>query len=164
MKRVARRQLWLLLAVIALVAAAWWQVRSDRQAAPGTLLPLKPEQITHVAVESGTAPAEHYVKRGAHWWRIEQTNAERADDRRLDELTRIAAAPVQSWQPAGHFEADKIGLSPPQATLRLDGETLRFGGATAIGRNVYVQAGERIGIVSLRYMPRSAQSQTIQAE
>jgi len=164
MKRGARRQLWLGLAVAALLAAAWWQVRSDQQAAPGTLLPLQPGQITHIAVESAKAPAEHYVKRGAHWWRIDQATAERADDRRLEELARIAAAPVQSWQPASHFEPSKIGLSPPQATLRLDGETLRFGGPTAIGRNVYVQAGERIGIVSLRYMPRSAQSQTIQAQ
>ena len=164
MKRAARRQGWLLLAVIVLLAAAWWQLRSDQASTPGTLLPLKPEKITRVTLQMGNAASEHYVKRGEHWWLVDQATSTRTDDRRLEELVRIAAAPVQSWQVASSYDLAKIGLSPPQAKLELDDETLRFGGMTAIGRNVYVQAGERVGIVSLRYMPRSAQSTSIQAQ
>jgi hypothetical protein len=163
MKRAVRRQLWLLMAVVVLLLAAWWQIRADRASAPGTLLPISPDKITRVTLDAGNASAEHYVKRGEHWYADEPTSM-RADDKRLAELVRIVAAPVQSWQPANNYDLAKIGLAPPQAKLQLDGETLRFGAMTAIGQNVYVQVGERVGIVSLRYMPRSAQSTSIQAQ
>jgi hypothetical protein len=164
MKRSVRQQLWLLVAVISLLAAAWWQIRSDRLSAPGTLLLTKPEAITRVDLQVGQAPAEHYLKRDGHWWHLDPTASTRADDLRLGELVRIAAAPVQSWAPASSYDAAKIGLDPPQAKLNLDGQTLLFGGMTAIGQNGYVQVDDRVGIVSLRYMPRSAQSQTLRAE
>ncbi|RUL73650.1 hypothetical protein [Dyella choica] len=164
MKRAWRRQWWLLGAVTALLIAAWWQIHSDQASAPGTLLPLAPDRITRVTLQTGSAPAEQYVKRGEHWWLDGQATPTRADDKRLTGLLGIAAAPVQSWQPASGYDLAKIGLAPPQARLELDDETLRFGAMTAIGHNVYVQAGERVGIVSLRYMPRSAQSASIQAE
>jgi hypothetical protein len=164
MKRAARRQLGLLAAVIVLVAAAWWQLRSDQLAAPGTLLAIKPDAITRVDLQVGNAPAEHYAKRDGHWWRVDGSASNRADDLRLGELIRVAAAPVQNWESVNSYDPAKIGLSPPQATLDLDGQSVQFGGMTAIGQNAYVQVGDRIGIVSLRYMPRSAQSQNIKAE
>lgn len=163
MKRAMRRQLWFVAAVLVLLAAAWWQLHSDRISAPGTLLSLDPDAITRVDLHVGNT-AEHYVKRDGHWWRTDQNMSARADDLRLGELVRIAAAPVQDWQPVDSYDPAKIGLSPPQATLDLDGQTLRFGGMTAIGQRGYVQVGQRVGTVSLRYMPRSAQSQTIKAE
>ena len=164
MKRAARRQLWLLAAVIVLLAAAWWQLHSDRLAAPGSLLSIEPDAITRVDLQVGNTAAEHYVKRDGHWWRVDANATARADDLRLGDLVRVAAAPVQSWDRADSYDPGKIGLTPPQITLGLDGQTLRFGSMTAIGQNAYVQVGERVGIVSLRYMPRSAQSQNIKAE
>jgi hypothetical protein len=164
MKRAVRRQLWLLVAVAVLLVAAWWQIRSDRLAAPGSLLSLNPDAITQVDLQIGNAPAEHYVKRDEHWWRVDTANTVRADDMRLSELVRIAAAPVYSWEPLNSYDPAKIGLASPQARLVLNGQTLLFGGMTAIGQNGYVQVGDRVGIVSLRYMPRSAQSQNIKAE
>jgi hypothetical protein len=164
MKRAVRRQLWLLAAVAALLAAAWWQIRSDRLSAPGSLLSLNPDAITQVDLQIGNAPAEHYVKRDGHWWRTDTANTVRADDMRLSELVRIAAAPVYSWEPLSSYDPAKIGLASPQARLALNGQTLLFGGMTAIGQNGYVQVGDHVGIVSLRYMPRSAQSQNIKAE
>ena len=164
MKRAMRRQLWLLLAVLVLLAAVAWQIQRDRASAPGTLLPLSPEQITRVDLQMGRAPTEHYQKRGEQWWQLDQATPTRVDDQHVGELLRIAAAPVQSWQAADSYDLAKIGLAPPQATLGLNGQTLRFGAMTAIGRNVYVQAGERVGIVSLRYMPRSAQSASLRPQ
>jgi hypothetical protein len=164
MKRATHRQLWLVAAVVVLLAAAGWQIRSDHLAASGTLLSIQPEAISRVDLQIGQTPAEHYVKRDEHWWRVDSTSSTRADDMRLGELIRIAAAPVQGWEPASSYDAAKIGLAPAQARLDLDGQTLLFGGMTAIGQNAYVQVGERVGIVSLRYMPRSAQSQTLRAE
>jgi hypothetical protein len=163
MKRATRRLGWFVVAVMLLFAAAWWQLRNDRMSAPGTLLSIDPDSITHVDLQIGQT-VEHYIKRSGHWWRIDQTTLTRADDLRLGELIRIASAPVQNWQSVDSYDSAKIGLSPPQATLELDGQTLLFGGMTAIGQNCYVQAGQRVGIVSLRYMPRSAQSASIKAQ
>lgn len=160
MKRAARRQLWFLAAVLMLLIVAWWQLRSDRLSAPGTLLSLDPDAITRVDLRIGDV-VEHYVKRDKHWWRTNQGAISRADDLRLGELVRIAAAPVQDWRSAESYDVSKIGLSPPQAKLDLDGQTLLFGGMTAIGQRGYVQVGERVGTISLRYMPRSAQSETL---
>jgi hypothetical protein len=163
MTRSTRRLIGFALAVVVLGAAAWWQVRSDQQSAPGTLTSLKPDSITRVNLEVGKAATEHYIKRDNHWWRVDQAEPERADDLRLGELINIAAAPVQSWQPATTYDLAKIGLSPPQAKLELDGQTILFGGMTAIGQGAYASVGDRVGIVSLRYMPRSAQSSNIKA-
>lgn len=163
MKRATRRQLWFAAAVLVLLAAAWWQLRGDRMSAPGTLLSIDPDSITRVDLQIGHI-SEHYIKRSSHWWRTDQATLTRADDLRLGELTRIAAAPVQSWQAVDSYDPAKVGLSPPQAKLDLDGQTLLFGGMTAIGQNCYVQAGQRVSIVSLRYMPRSAQNASIRAQ
>lgn len=163
MKRSTRRLIGFAVAVVVLAAAAWWQVRSDQQLAPGTLTSLKPDSITRVNLEVGKAATEHYIKRDNHWWRVDQAEPERADDLRLGELVNIAAAPVQSWQPATAYDFSKIGLSPPQARLEVDGQTILFGGMTAIGQGAYVNINDRVGIISLRYMPRSAQSSNIKA-
>jgi hypothetical protein len=163
MKRSTRRMLGLTLIVAALAVAAWWQVRNDQESAPGVLTSLKPDAITRVNLEIGNTATEHYVKRDHHWWRVDQAEPERADDLRLGELVNIAAAPVENWQPASTYNFAKIGLAPPQARLELDGQTILFGGMTAIGQNAYVHVGDRVGIVSLRYMPRSAQSSNIKA-
>jgi hypothetical protein len=163
MKRRVRRQLGFAAAVLVLLAAAWWQLRSDRASAPDTLLAIDPNAITRVDLKIGNV-SEHYLKRDGHWWRTDQSKLARADDLRLGELTRIAAAPVRNWQPADSYDPAKIGLSPGQASLDLDGHALIFGGMTAIGQGCYVQAGQQVAIVSLRYMPRSAQSATIEAQ
>lgn len=162
MKRAVRRQLGFVAIVAVVLAAAWWQLRSDRASAPGTLLAIDPAAITRVDLTIGNA-SEHYLKRDGRWWRTDQSKLMRADDLRLGELTRIAAAPVQQWQAADSYDPAKIGLSPGQATLDLDGHALIFGAMTAIGQSCYVQAGQQVAIVSLRYMPRSAQSASIKA-
>ena len=163
MKRAVRRQLAFAAVVLALLAAAWWQLRSDRAAAPDTLLAIDPAAITRVDLRIGNA-SEHYLKRDGHWWRTDQSKLLRADDLRLGELTRIAAAPVQNWRSADSYDPAKIGLNPAKATLDLDGHALIFGSMTAIGQACYVRAGQQVAIVSLRYMPRSAQSASIKAE
>ncbi len=153
MKRSARSRLLLLLGVAALTALALWQWQRDARAVPGALLALDPAAITQVTLQLGDAPAAHYAKRDGHWWRAD---GQRADDRYLATLTDAAAAPVLQWRAASDFDAAKIGLDPPQAVLTLDGQRLVFGAMSATGPQCYVGMGERVALVSLRFMPREA--------
>ncbi|KZC19421.1 MULTISPECIES: hypothetical protein [Rhodanobacter] len=159
MKRAARQRLWLLLAVLALLLLAGWQWQRDARHAKGNLTTLDPAAVTYVALALPGAPAERYEKRDGHWWRIDGTPT-RAVDARLNDLADTAAAPVLSWRPASDFETAKIGLAPPHAVLTLDGQTLEFGEASVTGPQHYVRVGQRIALVSSRYVPRSPATAT----
>lgn len=159
MKQAARNRLLLLLGVAVLLALALWQWRRDARTAPGTLLALDPTAIVQVTLQLGNASATHYAKRGGHWWR---DDGQRADDRYLDTLTAAAAAPVLQWRNGTDFDAAKIGLAPPQAVLSLDGQRLAFGAMSATGPQCYVQAGGRVALVSLRYMPQAPQQEHVE--
>ncbi|MEO8810132.1 MAG: hypothetical protein ABI386_07800 [Rhodanobacter sp.] len=153
MTRASRQRLGLLVIVLVLLGLAAWQWRFDANRAPGSVLALAPEQITHVALSLGNAPAMHYAKRDGHWWQVDGAPA-RADDGRLAELAETAAAPVLSWRAASDFNPAKIGLAPAQAILTLDGQTLEFGETAATGAQRYVRVGQRIALVPARYSPR----------
>lgn len=162
MRRADRQRLSLLIVVAALVAVALWQWRRDAAAAPGTLLSLDPDSITHVTLTLQGHPTEHYVSRDGRWWCVDG-EPRRADDGRLGELTRIAAAPVAGWRPAGDFEPARIGLTPPAAVLVLDGHRLEFGATSATGPLNYVRVGDGVALVSVRDMPRPSRADTIKA-
>ena len=154
MKRAARQRLTLLLAVAALLLLAGWQLRRDARSATGNLTALDPASIVRVTLSLPGAATLHYEKRAGHWWRTDGTPA-RAIDSRLDDLTAIAAAPVLSWRPAADFDPARIGLAPPQAVLTLNDETLAFGETSVTGPQHYVRVGQRIALVSSRFMPSS---------
>jgi hypothetical protein len=44
--------------------------------------------------------------------------------------------------------------------LELDGQTLEFGESSVTGPQHYVRVGQRVALVSMRYMPRSPALQT----
>lgn len=159
MKRATRRRLLLLFVVAVLLALAAWQLRRDAQADPGTLLTLDPASISHINLTLPGAATLHYEKRDGHWWRTDGTPA-RAIDGRLNELAGTAAAHVLNWRQASDFDPVKIGLAPPQAVLELDGQTLEFGESSVTGPQHYVRVGQRVALVSMRYMPRSPALQT----
>lgn len=154
MKRSARRRLLLVLAVMALLLLAGWQLQRDAASENGNLTALEPTSIQHITLTLPGSPALHYEKRDGHWWRIDGTPV-RAIDTRLGNLADIATAPVQEWRPASDFDPHKIGLAPPRAVLKLDGTVLSFGELSVTGPQHYVRVGDRVALVSARYMPRS---------
>jgi len=159
MKRSVRQRLILLLAVLALLVLTGRQLQRDARHATGLLTSLDPAGITHIGVTLPGLPAMHYEKRDGHWWRTDGTPA-RANDARLSDLADTAAAHVLSWRPAGDFDPAKIGLAPPKAVLDLDGQTLEFGEVSVTGPQHYVRVGQRVALVSSRYMPRSPATPT----
>lgn len=159
MKRALRQRVVLLLAVIALLGLAGWQLQRDARNRTAPLTSLDPASITHIALSLPGAPPLHYEKRDGHWWRTDGTPA-RVDDARLSDLTDTAAAHVLSWRPASDFDLAKIGLAPPRAVLDLDGQSLEFGELSVTGPQHYVRVGQQIALVSARYMPRSPATRT----
>lgn len=159
MKRATRQRLILLLAVLALLVLAGWQLQRDARNETGPLTAIDPASVTHITLTLPGAPAMHYEKRDDHWWRTDGTPA-RANDARLSDLADAAAAHVLNWRPASDFDPAKIGLAPPKAVLDLDGQTLEFGESSVTGPQHYVRVGQRIALVSERYMPRSPATQT----
>ncbi len=161
MKRAARQR-WLLLAAVAmLLGLALWQWQYDASRANGELTTLDPSVISHISLALPGAATLHYEKRGdGHWWRTDGTARRVADDDRLRDLADIAAARALSWRPLADFEPAKIGLAPPHAVLTLDGQTLAFGINAVTGPQRYVRVGERVALVSARYMPRSPEIRT----
>lgn len=153
MRRQARQR-WIALGVaLVLLALAAAQFLHDQRQAPGTLLALDPDTIARVTLTLPGQPPESYRRRDGHWW---QADGHRGDDGRLQELTGIAQAPVVGWRPASDFDATKIGLAPPLAQLKLDGQVLDFGTTAVTGPLRYVRVGSRIALVPLRYAPRPA--------
>lgn len=161
MRRSVRRRVVLVLVVLALLALAGWQWQQQGRESNGTLLTLAPESIQQVALRIGKAPAQHYEKRNNLWWRIDGAPV-RADDGRLNELTQTAAAAVLRWRPAGDFEPGRIGLSPPSASLTLDGHVLDFGETSVTGPQCYVRVDGRIALVSLRFTPRPVTAKALE--
>ena len=153
MRRSVRRRLALVLATLGLLALAAWQRQQQTLESPGTLLALQPESIRQITLRIGAAPAQHFAKRDGQWWRIDGT-AVRADDGRLNELTQTAAAAVLRWRPASDFDPARIGLSPPSASVTLDGHVLDFGETSVTGPQCYVRVDGRVALISLRYTPR----------
>ncbi len=159
MRRSARQRLSLLLAALALLLLAGWQWQRDARNATGKLTALDAAAISRIALTLPGAPTLHYEKRDGHWWRVDGTPV-RAIDARLGDLADTAAAHVLSWRPASDFEPAKIGLAPPRAVLVLDGQALEFGESSVTGPQHYVRVGQRVALVSSRYVPRSPATAT----
>lgn len=160
MRRASQQRLGLITVVAVLLAAALWQWQHDRALAPGTLLNIEPGAVTTISLRIGQTPAEHYRKRGEHWWRVDG-EPRLADDGRLDELAQTAAAPVLSWRAAGDFDPARIGMRPPASVLTLDGHALTFGETSTTGPQRYVLADERVALVSQAFTPRPPRDRAI---
>ena len=156
MRRATRQRLLLIGIVALLVVLAGWQWRYDRASADDTLTALAPAAITRVALALPGQPAERYHRADGRWL---DAAGQAADDGRLDELTAIAAAPVDGWRPLSDFEPARIGLDAPAAILQLDDLTLRFGATAATGPLRYVEVDGRVALVSARYTPRPGRRQ-----
>lgn len=163
MRRSTRRRLTFLLVVLTLLVLAGWQLQRDAGNDHQVLTTLDPASIRRITLTLPNAPPMHYQKRDGHWWRIDEAPA-RADDARLGDLADIAGAPVLQWRAASDFDPAKIGLAPPRALLQLNGQTITFGEASVTGPQHYVRVGQRVALVSARYMPRSPSTKTTELQ
>ncbi|HEU0277641.1 MAG TPA: hypothetical protein VFQ95_07470 [Rhodanobacteraceae bacterium] len=154
MKRADRELGVLALAAAALVAAVLWTGRIEYLRDPPALTTLDPAAITHVEITIPPLARQAFERRRDGWWRIRPSLA-RADGARIAQLAKLAATPVARWLPAS-ASSTALGLSPPSATLTLDGKRLAYGGLSAIGELRYVAIGTHIALVPRQYSPEVA--------
>ena len=152
MRRVLRNRLLLLCAVIALVAIVLWLGLRDERRASLALTDLDPDSVMHIELTIAQGAPQVFEKRDGHWWRTAPTRM-RGNDERVQRLANLAATPVARWARGDEFDPAKIGLTPPAATLVLNGVRLRYGALSALDELRYVQVGDRVALVQRQYSP-----------
>lgn len=146
------RRLLAILALFALIGAVAWQWHADEtEAAAHRLTSLDPAAVSRIEVRLKGWPEQRFERREGRW----TGDAAHVDEGRADELAALADTPVAEWRPASAFDAAKIGLAPPLATLVLDDVRVDFGEMTALGKRRYVRVGDRVAIVPAQALPRA---------
>ncbi len=153
MKRATRNLSLLAVVAAALVAAVLWLGRRDYVRDPPALTALDPAAVTRVELDIPPAVPQVFEKRADGWWRVEPGEM-RASDARLQRLANLAATPVARWLAASAVDAAGAGLTPPSATLVLDGVRLRYGGLSALDELRYVRVGDKVALVPRQYSPQ----------
>jgi hypothetical protein len=154
-----RRSWWSLALLAALVAAlSAWIYLKPPPAGPAEhpLTSLQPSAVTSILVERpGEAPVRAEKKGDA--WFVTAPFPARGDANRIQQLLEIARAKSAHRYPA--VDLARFELDEPQARVTLSGQRFSFGVVSPITREQYVQAGEWVHVLPLRYgaaLPASA--------
>ena len=150
MRRHSRMNLFLLVMVVLLGAAAFAELRRERAIARDPLTMIDPTMIRSLAVSCQGCTARRYEKTGGHWF-LREPESKPANDEAVARLAAIVQAPVRYRRPASEVDPTKLGLDPPIATLEVDGAVLKFGTTDAIRNDRYVEFGGTIALVPDRF-------------
>ncbi len=145
----------LALALGALAALAVLRPGLAPPPAPPPLTALEAKGIQRIELER---PREDMVvlERTGEDWRLTAPFSARASRFRIENLLRIAAA-ASEWQaPAAGEDLARYGLNRPQATLRLDGEELRFGALHPLKSQQYVLVRDTVHLVAASHFHSAA--------
>ena len=145
---------WLLnLALLLLVAAlgtfAWYRGQQQARDPRAPLTTLAPADVTRVSIERGTQ-APITLERTASGWRMTAPLKARANGFAVDNLLRLATAPIETTLTAP-LEAARYGLAPPAATVRLNDSAIEFGQMHPMKDWHYVRAGGAVHLIGSRY-------------
>lgn len=153
MKR-RNRNLVLLLAMLALLGVAvHLQLRHERAQAIDPLTRIDTAGVRRLEVECHGCVPRRFGKTDGHW-RMLEPRAGVADPTAIANLLAIANAPVRFRHLAGEIDPARVGLAPPQATLRLDDTLIRFGTTDAIHGDRYVGVGNAVALMPDRFSIR----------
>ena len=148
------RHLVLLLGVLALLGAAvHLQLRHERAQAIDPLTRIDTTGVRRLEVECRGCATRRFEKVDGRW-RMLEPQVGTADPEAIANLLAIANAPVRYRHAAGEIEPARVGLAPPQATLRLDDTVIMFGTTDAIHGDRYVGIGDVVVLVPDRFSVR----------
>lgn len=145
---------WLLnVALLALVAGlalfAWYRSQEQRRDPRAPLTALAPADITRVTIER-SARAAIALERTPSGWRLIGPIKGRANGFAVDNLLRLAVAPIETSL-APPIDPARYGLAPPAATVRLDDVAVEFGQMHPMQNWHYVRVDDRVHLIGSRY-------------
>lgn len=154
MRRQTRATLLLGLAVLALGAAAAWQVRREAgDDRPRLLADLDPAAVQTLSVRTAEGPRRRF-ERTAQGWRMREPYDLPAEPEAVERLLALAAAPLRKRLQGADLDLRKLGLAPPQATVDYAGaavQHLEFGATDAIRGERYVRRGDEVWLLPDRF-------------
>lgn len=150
MKRRDRNLLLLSAALVALGIAVHLQLRHERAQAFDPLTTIDITAVRRVGVECRGCVTRGYEKVDGRW-RMLEPRAGAADPEAVARLLAIARAPVRHRHATGELDPARVGLAPPQATLRLDDRVITFGTTDAINGDRYAAVDGAIALVPDRF-------------
>jgi hypothetical protein len=145
------RSTLLLAGVVALLGAAVGvQLARERAAADDPLLRIDASAIRRIEVACRGCATQRFKHVDGAWWMRAPLQG-RASEEAIARLLAIPASPVRTRHPRSALDPRKLGLEPPQATLRLDDTLLAFGATDALRGDRYVAVGDTIALVPDRF-------------
>ncbi|MGE5155806.1 MAG: hypothetical protein ACM3ST_17590 [Bdellovibrio bacteriovorus] len=138
-----------LLLVLALLALGI-RHELEREGRPQTLSGLDPQDLHLIEVERDGEPPIR-LERGPDGWRLLEPLQVDADPSRLERLLELLGSPVQRSFPAQSADLPALGLAPSKLRLRLDGQTLAFGGLDPLTQQRYVALDGLVHLIEDRF-------------
>jgi hypothetical protein len=147
METVLRRRWILNAALVALVAGLLLVLlwKPGQSPPPPPLTGLEPEDVTHIVLRQRGQPEMELAKENTGW-RLVRPVAGRVNRRTVDQLLRLAHAPVLARLSENRNPAE-FGLAPARATVRLDDTEIDIGGLHPVKGQIYARHGGQILLV-----------------
>lgn len=152
MNRRLRINLVLIGLVLILAAAVFAEVRREQGLRAQPLTALDTDAITSISVQCARCTDRDFEKISGDWWMRKPLQLP-ADDAAIARLLAIARAPVRSVRVASAFDAARVGLDPPQATLDFGTTHLAIGTTDAINGDRYVRVEDHVALVPDDFSP-----------
>jgi hypothetical protein len=141
---------WLAIALLALVWVVWKEPGHEPKPPTVKLTALSPAAISKIVVtnHNGTITL---TKQG-ETWRLSQPVEVAANGVRVDDVLGLLQTKSLSRFPAAGRDLSEYGLAKPAVKLRLNDTEILFGGLTPVDQQRYVKVGDTIHLIADRYM------------
>lgn len=150
MKRRTRTRLMLALLVALLGAAVYAERMREEWARPQPLTTADTSTATRIVVECRSCRGRVF-ERTQTGWRMREPYAFAANEEAVARLLAIASAPVRKRRAATQFDAKKLGLDPPVASIRIGELRIDLGTTDAINGLRYLRHGDDVALVPDNY-------------
>jgi hypothetical protein len=157
------RRWWLNLALLVLVAAlavfAWYRSAHPPGDTRSSLTNVDPQTVRRIEIQQTKQPTV-VLERTESGWRMSAPLNARADGLAVDNLLRLARAPVETTVGPVDSNLARYGLESPSLVARLDNTTIRFGAMHPLKDSYYVQHDSTVQLISSRYYAQVAAKYT----
>ena len=157
MRRSTRNLLLLALAVAMLGGAVYAELERERTLGVQPLTRLDPATIRHVEIRCRDCQTRRFERAGAGW-RMLEPYAQVANTDSVARLLAVAQAPVRTRAKLAEYDAAKLGLAPPQFTLKYDDLTIEIGNEDPIEHDRYVKLDGELLRIPDRFSARLLES------